>query len=164
MAWTKTAEGRTTGSISGQTDKKEYLVYSTTLTPTGQSQVEDVTWTPVIDFIPPGTDFTVIANTAASNLSASAHIELFVGYDRTAPVPVKDTALLRYRDYVTPFIRVTSEIDNASKILFRDVSANGQYPYYWLKYATGGTTSGGTGGNTVIIKVIIGKPERAIKD
>ena len=144
-------------SSQGDRNNPQYGIYTTTLTPTGQSQEEDVTWTPVIDFIPPGTDFTVIANSASSNLSASAHIELFVGYSRSAPNPVKDTALLRYRVYETPFIRVTSEIDNASKVLFRDVSAKGQYPYYWLKYATGGTTSGGTGNATVIMKVIVGK-------
>ena len=163
MAWTKTAEGMKAGDINAQTTRPEYLVYSTTLTPTGQSQVEDVTWTPVIDFIPPGTDFTVIANTAASNTSASAHIELFVGYDKDAPNPVSGTALLRYLDYATPFIRVTSEIDSATKILFRDVSAQGEFPYYWLKYATGGTTSGGTANATVIIKVIIGKRGHEVK-
>ncbi len=148
--WTKTAEGKR--------KNQDYSVWSNVITPTGQTQSEGETWTPVMDFIPPGTDFTVIANTAASNLSASAHIELFVGYDRTAPNPVSGTALLRYRDYQTPFIRVTSEIDAASVILHRDVSKHGQFPYYWLKYATGGTVAGGTGNNTVIIKVIVGKP------
>lgn len=151
MAWSKTSEGK------GGQGKGNYAVYSTTLVPTGQSQEEDVTWTPVIDFIPPGTDFTVIANATSANLSASAHLELFVGYDKDAANPVKDVALYRYRVYETPFIRVTSEIDAASKVLFRDVSDKGQFPYYWLKYATGGTTSGSTGGVDVIIKVIVGK-------
>jgi len=144
--WTMASEGL----------HRKYEVWTNVITPTGQTQTEGETWTPVMDFIPPGTDFTVIANSAGSNLSASAHIELFVGYDRSAPNPVKDTALLRYLDYRTPFIRVTSEIDNASKVLVRDVSKNGQFPYYWLKYATGGTTSGGTGNATVTFRVIIG--------
>lgn len=147
--WTFTSEG--------DPANPEYGVWSNTLTPTGQTQTEGETWTPVMTFIPPGTDFTVIANAAASNLSASAHIELFIGYDKAAPNPVADVTLYRYRVYETPFIRVTSEIDALSKVLFRDVSAKGQYPYYWLKYATGGTTSGGTGNATVIIKVIVGR-------
>ena len=148
MAWSKTSEGNP--------GDKPYTVYSTTLVPTGESQEEDITWTPVIDFIPPGTDFTVIANTTGANTSTSAHIELFVGYDKTAPNPVSGTALLRYRDYQTPFIRVTSEIDSLSKVLHRDVSKHGQFPYYWLKYATGGTTGGSTAGVDVIIKIIVG--------
>jgi len=148
MAWEKTSEGTLKNPAYG--------VWTTTLVPTGQSQEEDITWTPVIDFIPPGTDFTVIANTTSANTSTSSHIELFVGYDRGAPVPVKDTALLRYAMYQTPFIRVTSEIDSLSKVLFRDVSTYGQFPYYWLKYATGGVAGGSTGGVDVILKVIVG--------
>ena len=151
MAWTKTSEGK----------DKAYAVYSATLYPTGQSQEENVTWTSVIDFIPPGTDFTVIANATSANTSTSAHIELFVGYDKNAPNPVKGVALLRYRRYETPFIRVTSEIDSLSKVLYRDVSAKGQYPYYWLKYATGGTAGGSTAGVPVIMKVIVGKNQES---
>jgi len=149
MAWTRTSEGTRKNPAYG--------VWTTTLVPTGQSQEEDITWTPVIDFVPPGTDFTVIANATSANTSASAHIELFVGYDRGAPNPVKDVALLRYRMYETPFIRVTSEIDSLSKVLFRDVSTYGQFPYYWLKYATGGTASGSTAAADVIMKVIVGQ-------
>lgn len=143
--WTKTSEGTA--------KNPSYGVWSTTLSPRETSQAEDVNWTAVIDFVPPGTDFTVIANTAGSNLSSSSHLELFIGYSRSAPNPVKDTALLRYRSDVTPFKPVTGLIDNQSNTFFRDVSAQGQYPYYWLKIPD----AGGTGGATVIIKIIIGR-------
>jgi hypothetical protein len=133
MAWTKTSEGGI---------HPKYGVYSETLT-TKQVGNGTSNWTSVIDFVPPGVDFTVIANTAATNLSASTHVELFVSY-------TKDAALAaRYRDKVTPFLSVTSAIDAATKVLMRDVSARGQYPYYWLKVPSGG--------GSVNFKVIVGK-------
>jgi len=135
MPWTKTSEGSVTPL---------YTVWSTDLTTkVGGSGVTGDNWTPVIDFIPPGTDFTVIANTAATNTSASSPVHLYVGYSQTAALAS------RYRSNVTPFISLTSEVDTATPILMRDVSAQGQFPYYWLKIPT-------AGGN-VNIKVIVGK-------
>lgn len=145
MAWkTEVAERR-------GASKDEFVVVSETLYPIGDTVSSR--FTSVIDFIPPGTDFAVIANTAPSNMSASGHIELFYSYDKDA------TIANRVRSNVTPFKPVTAEVDNATKWLVRDVSAQGQYPYYWLKFATGtDSTTGGTGGASMIIKVLYGAP------
>lgn len=134
MAWTKTSEGGAT---------KKYTVYSTDLVAKEVgSGVTGDNWTPVIDFVPPGHDFTVIANTAATNTSASSPVMLYVSYSATAAVTA------RYRQNHTPFISLTSEVDTASPVLFRNVSTYGQFPYYWLKVPT-------AGGN-INIKVIVG--------
>lgn len=107
---------------------KKYTVVSEDITSVSGRPV----WSSVVDFIPPGTDFVVIANQAATNLSASTHLELFYSNTKTAAVAA------RYRINETPFIPVTAELDNATKRLFRDVSAKGQYAYYWFKIPTGG--------------------------
>lgn len=134
MAWTNTAEGKL--------NNPQYTVYSETLiTKEVGSSVTGANWTSVIDFIPPGCDFQVIANTAATNLSASTHVELFYGYDRNAAVAY------RYRSNLTPFKPVTAELDTATKTLSRDVSGR-EFPYYWLKVPSGG--------GSVTIKVIPG--------
>lgn len=146
MAWkTEVAERR-------GASKEEFVVVSETLTPVGDTVSSR--FTSVIDFIPPGTDFIVIANTGASNMSASGHVELFYGYDKDA------TIANRTRSNVTPFKSLTAEYDNATVWLKRDVSAQGQYPYYWLKLATSSDTdTGGTANATVTIKVLYGAPE-----
>ena len=134
MAWTKTSEGDAKNPLYG--------VYNETLT-TKEGGNGTSNWTAVIDFAPPGTDFTIIANSAGTNLSTSTHVELFVGYSRSAAIAA------RYRMAESPFVSLTSEIDNATKVLMRDVSSKGQFPYYWLKVPVGG--------GSVNFKVIVGK-------
>jgi hypothetical protein len=141
MSWTKTSEG-------GQTPK--YTVFSETLSLGIAVNCTEHNWTSIIDFIPPGTDFTVIANTTAADLSASTGVQLFVGYKKDDTTPVSGVELPRYRLQETPFISDSSQIDAASKVFFRDVSTNGQYPYYWLKCPGGG-------GKDVTFKIIVGK-------
>ena len=66
----------------------------------------------------------------------------------------KDAAIAnRYRQNHTPFISLTSEVDTASPVLFRDVSVRGQFPYYWLKIPTAGVGSA----DDINIKVIVGR-------
>ena len=143
MAWSSTSEG------SGERGK--YTIWSETLTPIGDT-VSSMR-SSVIDFIPPGTDFTVIANTAGSNMSASGHLELWTSYNKAVTWGT-DT----YRLNETPFISLTGTIDNTSNVLFRDISTYGQYPYYLLKLGMAtDTTSGGTGNATVNLRVIVGK-------
>ena len=136
MAWTKTSEGAKPNGL--------YSVYSQDLTTQENgSGVEGDNWSSVIDFVPPGTDFTIIANTAATNTSTSCHLELFVGYSRSAAIAN------RYRRAETPFISLTSELDTTTFITGVDVSSKFQYPYYWLKVPEGG--------GSINIKVIVGK-------
>lgn len=140
MAWTISSEGK----------DKSYAVYTETLTPIGDT-VSSMR-TSIIDFIPPGTDFTVIANSAASNISASAHLELWASYDEGAAWGTNV-----YRLHQTPFLSLTGSVDNASLVAFRDISTHGQYPYYYLKIGSAtDTTSGGTANATVTMKVIVG--------
>jgi len=144
MAWTKTSEGK----------DKSYAVYSETLATSLRVNATPTNWTSVIDFIPPGTDFTVIANSSIANMSASSGVQLFVSYSSGAAIAN------RYQVKETPFISDTSQIDNAAKVLYRDVSARGQYPYYWLKVPGGG--GGNTAAGNCTMKVIVGKNQESI--
>ena len=145
MAWKTEVAERRGGA------KDEFVVMSETLTPVGDTVSSH--WTSVIDFIPPGTDFTVIANTAANNMSASGHVELFIGY-------ANDTAAAsRIRRNETPWKPVTADVDNSTKVFTVDVSAKYQYPFYWLKFCSADTTGGGTGNATMTFKVIYGTPQ-----
>src|SRR5574343_356078 len=136
MAWTLTSEGKDKG----------FAVYSETLTT--KSVGNGVSnWTSIIDFVPKGSDFTVIANTAATNTSTSTHVELFVAYSKNASAATATGRALRYRSAVTPFLPVTAEIDTTTKLLLRDVSVRGEYPYYFLKIPRGG--------GSVTLKVVI---------
>lgn len=138
MSWTQTSEG------------KGYSVWSETLTPIGDTVSS--TRSSLIDFIPPGTDFTVIANTASSNISASAHLELWTTYTDD---PTWGTNV--YRLHETPFLSLTGNIDNTYLVAHRDVSTWGQYPYYFLKIGVSSDTdTGGTANATVTFKVIVG--------
>lgn len=125
MSWSLTSEG------------KGFAVYTETLTTKSLGNGTS-NFSSMIDFIPPGTDFTVIANAAKTDLSTSTHVELFVAYDRSAAVASATGRALRYRRAVTPFIPVTGEIDNATKVFTVDVSSKGQFPYYFLKVPKGG--------------------------
>ena len=143
MAWTKTS--------GGKLNNGEYSIYSETLSLSLAVNSSPSNWTSVIDFIPPGCDFTVIANSAAANTSASTGVQLFVSYERGAAIGS------RYQSKVTPFISDTTQIDTATLLLHRDVSVagTGQYPYYWLKCPGGG-------GVDVTFKVIVGKGQSLV--
>lgn len=140
MAWTITSEGVRGNPLYG--------VYSETLTTKAVGNGAS-NWTSIIDFIPPGVDFTVFANTAATNLSLSTHVELFVAYTRDAAAVTAGGRALRFRSKVTPFLALTAELDTATKVLFRDTSVRGQFAYYFLKVPTGG--------GSVTMKVVVGK-------
>ena len=141
MSWTKTSEGNA--------GDKPYAVYEEAIASrelsSGQYQFSSE-----IDFIPPGTDFMVISNTAATNLSISTHVELWVAYERSA------STAKRYRMIQTPFITLTSELDNSTKVLFRDISTYGQFPYYYLKVPGGGDVTH-LGTDTVNNVIIVGR-------
>ncbi len=136
MAWTLSSEGEVT--------QPGYAVYSETLTTKSLGNGTS-NWTSKIDFIPPGKNFTIIANTAATNLSVSTHVELFTSWNKTATV-----ASGRTRSDVTPFISLTAEVDTATVHLNRVVATHGEFPYYWGKIPLGG--------GSVTIKVLIYDP------
>lgn len=81
--------------------------------------------------IPPGTDFWVIANYNATNLSASTHVEMYY-----SDVP---GGTFRARGLtVAGFNPTTAAIDNATKVLINDVSSVREYPRYKMKVPSGG--------------------------
>lgn len=90
------------------------------------------TWSSEVDFIPPGVDFLVVGNTAAVDLSACTHIELWGAFTKSAAIAS------RFRINKTPFIALTAELDGVTPHCLWDVSAKGQYPYYYLKFPSGG--------------------------
>jgi len=144
MAWTKTSEGNP--------GDKPYAVYKETITTaTVANYTLEHGWSAEIDFIPPGTDFQVISNTAATNLSISTHVELWVAYSRGAAIGDRN------RVHQTPFLSLTSELDSATKVLFRDISTYGQYPYYYLKIPGGGDAGVNTGAATMENIIIVGR-------
>ncbi len=104
MAWTGTTEGH-------------YGVYTETLTvETSDAAGQDLT-SSAIDFIPPGTDFVILANTGATNLSSDADVAI-----KVASTSDGTYALLK-DDLIT-------SIDNKVAAAFYDVSAYGEAPYY----------------------------------
>jgi len=111
-----------------QVGGKQMAIASEDLTSLDTSAV----WSSEINFIPPGTDFQVIMNTAATNLSSSAHVELFVAYATGSAVAA------RYRRTDSGFNPVTTEIDTATPVRMVNVSTVGSFPYYFLKINDGG--------------------------
>jgi len=142
MAWTKTSEGN-----SGD---KPYTVYQENMVTVAVSRVGS-SFSSEIDFIPPGTDFVVISNTNKTTLSISTHVELWVAFERNAAIAKRVRSLP-----ATPFRPVTAEIQSKMTTLHRDVSAKGQFPYYYLKIPGGGDTSE-KGVATVNNVIIVGK-------
>jgi hypothetical protein len=94
-----------------------YFVAEETLTvATSDAAGQDLT-SSVIDFIPPNTDFLILSNAAATDLSSDADIA----------VQVCDTSS---GTFVLLKDDLETTIDAAAKCSNYDVSANGEAPYY----------------------------------
>ena len=91
--------------------------------------------------IPPGTDFSVIANYGSTSLSASAHVEMF--YSDVPGGTFK--ARLKTTGY---WFNATSGLCNAAAVtLPQDVSTVKEYPRYKIKVT--GNAAGSKGGGLV---------------
>jgi len=97
-------------------------------------------WTPEFT-IPPGTDFTVIANYDATNLSSSAHVEMYY-----ADVP-GGTFTARTKTSGFYFNATSALIDSAAKTLPQNISTVMEHPRYKM-YVTG-NAAGSKGGGSV---------------
>jgi hypothetical protein len=96
-----------------------YAVFTETLTVvTSDSAGQDLT-SSVIDFVPAGRDFTVMANTGATDLSSDADIAVYAAGKST------DTFALLKDDLI-------ASLDAKVASAFNDVSLNGEAPYYKL--------------------------------
>ena len=120
MAWTPKSEGKVE-AINRKYD--DYDILKETLTTYSGRAVFSSVFS-----VPPGRDFSVIMNTAATNVSTSGHVELFVSIDGTN----------YYRWNKAGFNATTTLFDTATVVLVYDVSTHGQFPYYKLKYTNGG--------------------------
>ncbi len=123
MTWTKTS-------------KNGYLVATETLTLLATSA--DVA-SSVVDFIPPGSDFVVIANTGATNLSADCDVAVHVS-------TASDGTFVLLKD------NLVATIDNATKASLYDASANGEAPYYKLVLDPAGVEAGESVGLAILVK------------
>lgn len=86
----------------------------------------------VIDFIPAGKDFTIIANAGGTTLSDSTHIEMYACDSATGT-----------------FVKVQARLTDASTVALKDInitphayqwdgSIDGWYPYYKLDIVSDG--------------------------
>jgi len=143
MAWTVSRTGKSTNP--------EYEVYTETIALGGTAATR---YTSAMDFIPPGTDFTVISNSAGTNLSGSASDQLYIS-DAFAGTYTLHLGSLRDGALHTP-TQGTSyrSIDATIRPRFIDVDVSGQFPFYKLavKHAAVEST-----GKTVTFKVFVGR-------
>lgn len=115
-----------------------YTVLTHTLKSFSHSQA--LNYTPEFT-IPPGTDFWVICNYAATNLSSSAHVEMFY-----SDVP-GGTFTARVKTTGMHFNATSALIDNATKVIPQDISTVKEYPRYKMKVT--GDAAGSKGGGFV---------------
>lgn len=107
--------------------------------------------------VPNGVGFTVISNTAGTNLSGSASDQLYVSYDGTNFYQKVDT--LRDANYKDDNAQGTSyrSVDNTSRVRYVDPKYLGPAPYYKIRILQAAVESSS---KTVGLAVIIGKNPR----
>jgi len=113
MSWTKTSE-------------RGYAVATETVT---MLTTTGAVLTSVIDFLPPGVDFTIITNADGTDLSADADVDLHICDTSTGTFAALG--------------EVDGSVDNAVGIKFWDVSTAGEAPYYKLNFAPDGNQKSG---------------------
>lgn len=120
MSWTFSVIGKTlTTGVPLPSRGNEWVLATEALTAaTANAAGQDLT-SSVIDFIPAGSDFIVIANTGAVNTSSDADIAVKCCGSRTG------TYALLKDDLIT-------SIDTIVASAFYDTSLNGEAPYYKL--------------------------------
>lgn len=122
MAWTKT-------SVRG------YLVATDTVTFTASTDDKSTT---VIDWIKPGQDFVVIANTAAANTTANADVDIDCCMTSDGTFAILKADLI-----------VDTIVSNARSAVY-DASLNGEAPYYKIRFDPDATM----GAVTITVAVI----------
>ena len=120
MAWTFDSVGAVAISAVGKPDRKNvFSKASETLTvATSDSAGQDLT-SSVIDWLPKGVDFTVVANSGATNLSSDADIAVKACGTSSGTFGVLKDDLI-------------TAMDAVSAVATYDVSANGEMPFYKL--------------------------------
>jgi len=132
MAWTKSTSGK----------NGEFLVATETIalgkgktTRTGSE----------IDFIPPGADFIIIANTAATGTSGSCHLAVYVSPNSGGTFYSLNTNI--------PDSTAARDLNLATRVYKWDASVEGVAPYYKLGvYNAAVESSKKTITNTIILR------------
>ena len=147
MSWTKSSEGEVNYANAHVNDAYDVLTETVTLGAAKANRYSSVFT------VPPGVGFTIISNTAATNLSGSAADQLYVSYDGTNFY--QKLAHLRdgnYKDKTAAGVAIGS-VDNASRIRFVDPNYVGQAAYYKIRILQAAVESSA---KTVGLAVIIG--------
>lgn len=131
MSWSKT------GKRNGK-----YAIWSETLTVlTSDSAGQDL-YSSEINFIPPGQDFIVFANTDATSLSSGGDIAVVCSFESGTA----DASMALLKDDL-----ITS-INNKVAAAVYDVSANGDAPYYKLFVDSDGVQKAT---DTITLKIVV---------
>lgn len=156
MAWSFNSRGKneTSGAPKNLNPTHPLSVATETIT-LGAAKANR--YSSVIDFIPPGVPFTIISNTAATNLSGSASDQLYAAYSRSGTYyQIKNT--LRDCNYADDTNQGTTlrSVDNASRVRYVDPSYVGQFPYWKVRILQAAVESSA---KTVTLAVMIGGKE-----
>lgn len=146
MAWTESSKGENRGAGLASNAYK-VLTETVTLGAAKGSRYSS-------SFsVPPGVGFTIISNTAATNLSGSASDQIYVSYDNSTFYQLKDT--LRDCNYADDTNQGTSyrSVDNATRIRYVDPEYVGQFPYWKVRILQAAVESSS---KTVALAVMIG--------
>ena len=123
----------------------KYAVYTERLTVSASNADNQDLTSSAIDFIPPGTDFVVIANYGATDLSSDADIAI-----KVQPISKTGTYGLLKDDLI-------ASIDEVVAAAVYDVSSYGEAPYYKVFVDSDGVQKSA---DTVDIAIIIGAEKK----
>ena len=150
MSWSKTSQGK----VAGLGSQNEYSVLTETVT-LGAAKANRYS---SAFSVPKGVGFTVISNTASTNLSGSASDQLYAAYTVNGTYyQVKNT--LRDCNYANDTQQGTSfrDVDNTVRVRYVDPAYIGQFPYYKIRILQAAVESSA---KTVGLAVMIGDNPR----
>lgn len=154
MAWSFNGRGKSlTSGVPKDLNPTDTVVVATETITLGAGKGNR--YSSVIDFIPYGMPFTVISNTAQTNLSGSASDQLYAQYNRTGTfVQIKDT--LRDCNYNHDAVQGTSfrSVDNTIRYRYIQPDYVGSYPYWKIRIFQAAVESSA---KTVALAIIVGK-------
>lgn len=145
--WTENSAGKTPSQVNTQNDMS-VLTYTVTL-----GAGKGNRYSPEFH-VPPGVPFSIISNTAGTNLSGSAADQLYVGYTSGGTF-YKVLTHLRDANYIGQKTGgvANGSVDNATMVRYVDPSFIGQFPFYKVRILQAAVESSA---KTVGIAVIIG--------
>lgn len=133
MAWVKKSTGA----------NDEFLLATETVA-LGKTTTA-VRYSSEIDFIPPGSDFIIMANTSATNTSGSCHLRMYVAHTSGGTYGLLNQNI--------PNSTATRALDSALRVYNWDASLKGTAPYMKLAiYHTAAESSSKTIGLAILVR------------